>query len=389
MAASEVKVFSVWMRAYCGGVLILMAATCAFPATILVETFEDLDDWQKLTFGDAALEVASEGQRGPCLKATAQSGSALLAYSLPMDAIRGATVLVRCAVKLENVHPGAQPYSTAKIHLAVRDGGRVRHFATRFDGTADWREQALVAQIPASAEDALLKLGLEFANGTALFDSLVVETDQPAMRRVDLAPVANECLTDTAAGDRTGFIDDGHNDLRNLPTGLVYLKDIPFDIAPPDRRGGRACIVLRGEKRPDLPETVEVPIPGGVVAEKIHLLCAAAWGETSRPTPCMICDAHFWDGRVAHYSVFEGRQIGPLNAPQDLPEWRVAWRGINGVGQPIGLGVTEWTIYDRTPILKLSLQAYQGAVPVVVGITITEAKAVITSGEVFDTEGEG
>ncbi len=365
--------------------LIALLYTPGFAATILVDTFDTLDGWQKLTFGEASVELVEEGFRGPSVKTTANLASALLARWLPVDKLRGTTVLVRCTVKLEDLRRGPQEYSTAKIHIAVRDGRQLRHFATRLEGSADWHEETLVAEIPSTASGVFLTLGIECATGTALFDSLAVETDQTALRTIDLSPVANETLTDDAPGDGHGFIDDGPNDLRALPTGLVTLLDIPFDIAPPERNNGKACIVLRGEQRPNYPEAVTVPIPGGVVAEKIYLLIAAAWGEKSRPTPCMICDAQFWDGRVGHFSVFEGRQIGPLNNPQDLEQWRVAWRGKNGRGQTVGLGVCEWTVYDRTPIQSITFGAYQGAVPVIVGLTIKEAKAAIVSEEVYDT----
>ena len=313
----------------------------------------------------------------------------LLSRRLPLEATRGAKLSVRCQVKLDGVRRGPQTTSLAKVLVAVATPDGPVHFAARAQGTSDWHQESLIAEVPENATKVLLSLGLENAFGTAAFDALVVESDRRGVVPLDLSRSVNRGLSDDTADDgKGGFTDDGPNDLRELKPGTIEWSGIPFRVLDPAKNGGRGCLLLKGEARPAFPSSPATPIPVGVSASKIYLLHAAAWGKESRETPCMIYDLKYWDGRVAHLSVFEGREIGALNSDKDLSNWKVAWRGKNGVGETVALGVTEWTVYDTTPIESLTVRAYQGAVPVIVAATVVQEPPPEPSGDEYG-EGEG
>ena len=83
-------------------------------------------------------------------------------------------------------------------------------------------------------------------------------------------------------------------------------------------------------------------------------------------------DPWFAGGYSSGPSIFEGQEIGPLGSADDLPKWHVAWQGKDDEGNDVTFGVTEWPVHMDAPILSLSCQAYQGASPVVLAITVVE-----------------
>jgi hypothetical protein len=359
-------------------------------ATVLTATFDTPDqNWKTHTLGQASCALVNGGLYGGCLRVAGAGGLGFYSRELPLEASRGAKLSVRCQVKLDDVRRGPQTCSVAKVLLSVATPAGTQHFAARGEGTTDWHQESLLAEVPQDATRVLLSLGLENAAGTAFFDALVVQNDRRGAKMLDLTPAANRGFVDEIAGDgKGGFTDDGPNDLRELKPGVLEWKGIPFRLADPKKGKGLGCVVLKGEERPGFPESPPKPVPVGVSASKLYVLHAAAWGKESRETPCVIYDLKYWDGRVAHLSIFEGREIGPLNSDADLDNWKVAWKGKNGKGELVALGVTEWTVYDTTPIESLSARTYRGAVPVIVAVTAVQEPPPAPSATDY-SEGEG
>ena len=352
---------------------LLCAAAAAWGDTVLTEGFEQQGSWKKNIRGKGSIELADGGVEGKCLKVTS-SENALAYYTLPLDAarVRGKRLIIRAQVKLDGVERGPEVYSTAKLHVGCRSGGTTEHRAQRFIGTRDWHPQVLVAPIPDDAENVVLDLGIQNGNGTAWFDSLVVDDGVKEHVAVSIVTAANASYGDATADDgRGGFIDTGPLDLRGLPVADVRLGGIDFSILPPEANYGRTCIVLRGGKRPRLPARIETVLPVRAKAARLFFLQAAMWHDPSRKAPCLRYSIHYADGKSADLPMHEGTDIGAFDAPRDLANWKVAWTA-KQEGRTLGLGVATW-VNPRpgVPIEFIRLSTLgTGAVPIVVAISL-------------------
>jgi len=360
-------------------VCIVSAAAIAFwlgPAlygrVILTEDFEHPSGWKRIIRGDGTIRLVDDGVRGRCLEVVSRK-NALVYFSrpLPPEQVRGKKVLIRCKVRLKDVVRGPRSYSTAKIHLRWQADGRTFNAATRFVGTSDWHDEMLAVDLPPDAEKIVLDLGIQNGTGTAWYDELTVDDGVYPQRFVDLAPVANCNFIDEEAGDGIGFLDAGF-DLRALPAGgVLLLGGVPFRILSPARNFGRTCVVLRGAKRPDLPDHIETIAPVKSKVARLHFLLAAAWCDVSSRRLCLVCTVHYDDGSEVTIPFREGLNIGPLEQPQNLTEWKVAWQEKSGAVE-VGLGRTTWTNpHPEKPVswLRFSTPG-NGAVPVIVAISL-------------------
>jgi alpha-L-fucosidase 2 len=92
---------------------------------------------------------------------------------------------------------------------------------------------------------------------------------------VDLSAWVNRALADEVEGDgKGGWSDQGPDcDMRQLPTGLQTLGQVPFNIL----KGEKSIIVLKGAARPpgDLPAKVTIPV--GRKADALFFLHSGAW----------------------------------------------------------------------------------------------------------------
>jgi len=357
-----------------GRLALLLALThSAQAATILEEGFESQGRWQEQIRGKGSIERAPGGVEGKCLKTTSED-CALVYYSqpLPRDRVQGKRLIIRAKVKLENVIKGDQDYSTAKLHVGFRVGNEPGNRAQRFVGTTDWHDEVLVAEIPAEATQVVLDLGIQNGTGSAYFDNLVVDDGVREHTAVSLESVANASFRDEVAGDgEGGFLDAGPLDLRDLPVGDVRLGGVDFYILPPSENYGRTCVVLRGAKRPDRPARIDTVITVSKKASRLFFLHAAAWPSPAHSDPCLVYAIHYEGGAVVEVPLREGVDLGGLDAPRDLPNWKVAWSG-KYAGGTVGLGVTTWENPNPgTPIAFVRLSTPgTGGVPVVVAVSL-------------------
>lgn len=343
-----------------------MAVVLALPArfspaaTVLYCEFDSLRDWSVRTAGATGAKITPKEDDTHCLEVRSSRGTVLLSRELPIEAVRGCRVTVSCSVESDGIVRGPQLSSTAKLHLAVQTPQGVRHHSARFVGTADWHQEGFTADVPADAKRVLLNLGLESCFGRARFDRLTVGNDRRGTRPVDLGATANA--------------EHGQLKLAAFPQGTIQWEEeaVPFRIIDAARHVGADCLRLKGVDHPDWPARTAAPIPVNCCASAIYILHGAPAGRESSDSPCVIWTANFAGGQDTGFSVFEGREIGTIGQQDDLENWRVAWRNDDPDGSPVTFGVTKWTIYSSSPILSLSCQAYQGAAPVVLAITVVE-----------------
>jgi len=339
------------------GFLFLKAASLP-AATVLFCPFDSLEGWSVRAVGAASAAIVDASEANRCVEVTSRRGTVFVTRQLPLDAVRGSRVTVRCLVKSENVVAGPQQSSTAKVHLAVQTPGGIQHHNARFTGTSPWHGEGLTADVPSSAQRVVLNLGLEACFGRVSFDRLVVENDRRAVHPLSLTSTAN------AGHDQLG--------LEAFPEGTVQWEGVPFVIMDADKHDGMDCFRLQGIGHDDWPEKTAAPIPVNTGATKIYILHAALEGRRTSETPCAIWTAWFAGGQDYGLSLFEGRDIGAVGQTEDLDNWHVAWRQRDPSGKWVTFGVTEWTIYSDAPVVSLSCQAYHGAAPVVLAVTAVE-----------------
>ena len=327
-------------------------------ATVLFCPFDSLEGWAVRGVGATGAAIVDASEANRCVEVTSRRGTVFLTRQLPLDAVRGCRLTVSCLVTSEDVVAGPQLSSTAKVHLAVETPGGIQHHNARFVGTSPWHHEGFTADVPADARRVVLNLGLEACFGRASFDRLVVRNDQRGMHTLDLTSTAN------AGHDQLG--------LAAFPEGTVEWEGVPFEIINADEHDGMDCFRLQGIGHDDWPKKTMAPIPVNTGASAIYILHAALEGRDTCETPCAIWTAWFAGGQDYGLSLFEGRDIGAIGHTEDLANWKVAWRRQDASASWITFGVTKWTIYSDAPVLSLSCQAYHGAPPVVLAVTVVE-----------------
>jgi len=332
--------------------------TPCWGATLVAEPFDSLSAWQVRTVGPATVHIVQKGLYGKGVRVDSRGGLAFCCRALPLDAVRGCQLTVRCMAKVDYTQLGPQACSAPKIHLAVATPRGVLHFSSRFTRPSDWHEESFTADVPNDASKVLLTFGVENAAASVAYDSLIVETNKKGVVCIDIRNVANGSFAELSSGSK-------------LPTGRVAFDGIPFNLIDPSLNHGKDCVVLRGLNQEALPETTREPIRVGSAATAIYLLHVAIGGAEMRETPCLIWTVRFWDGNESSFSVFEGREIGPLCGSKDLENWRIVWRGKTAAGKPVVLGMTKWPIYSTlTPVESLIPRVYVGAAPLLVAVTV-------------------
>jgi len=345
------------ITAIVAGVLVFQAGTVS-GATVLFCPFESLEGWSVRAVGAAEAGIVEKSAASSCVELTCRRGTVLITRRLPLEAVRGCRVTVSCLVESEDVVRGPQVSSTAKLHLAVKTPSGVTHFGARFVGTSQWHREGFTADVPPDAEQVLLNLGLEACSGRARFDRLMVRNDQRGEHHLSLASTAN------AGHEQLG--------LSVFPRGTVQWQGITFQIMDAAEHDGRDCFRLRGLDHPDWPEACASPITVGTAATAIYILHGALDGREKSDTPAAIWSTRFADGPGYGLSLFEGRQLARIGRTEDLEDWHVAWRKQDSSGNWVTFGVTKWAIHSDSPILWLTCQAYRGASPVVLAVTVVE-----------------
>ena len=324
----------------------VLIAAVSRGATIVAEPFETLEAWRITTVGAATVGVDSKAPRGNCLRVRSLGGLAMCSRDLPVAQLRGVALTIRCMTRVAALGSGPQPWSTAKIHVAIRSPAGVRHVTSRLSQRAEWTRSSLVAEIPGDATRVLLSLGVENAPADVGFDNLLVTTPAAESRPLDMREQST----------------------LSLPGGAfepVTWQDVTFI---PEQKG--KGLALRGVGNEDLPKTIDRPILVNAVVNRICFLQATFPAPGKRETPCMIWTARFWDGHETSFSVFEGRDIGAADSGEKLGNWEPVWRSVYDDGKPLQLGVTTWRLFTTdVPVESLSVRAYAGAAPFIAAIT--------------------
>jgi len=138
--------------------------------------------------GKLAADAGQGGGRALLIErpAGAPPASAFVEAPLPVEKVRGCTLILSASVKAEAVSPKPQPWNGIKF-MAPTVAGEHRAWAQAElgTGTFDWQRVSWQTHVPRDASRMRLVLGLENVTGKAWFDNVKV-----TVRRPPAAPAA-------------------------------------------------------------------------------------------------------------------------------------------------------------------------------------------------------
>ena len=220
-------------------------------------------------------------------------------------------------------------------------------------------------------------------------DLLVEMTYLPCETRpLDISAAVNMGLRDDVAEDgKGGWGDSGpDNDLRMLPVGRQRFSGLLFDIPDPAKHNGLACINLRGQKRPWLPQSAEIATPGAK-GSYLYLLNALGW-EPPRRTEIGSVTISYTNGRTEKRAIFSGEDTANFWNPRVLKNAFAVWTGENPSAK-VGLYATRIPLSGNPA--KLTFRSAGNAVWMIAGATLADTDllpeesgpVVITAGKEF------
>jgi len=337
--------------------------------------------------GAASLRIAdSKGAEGGDWKARSGRWNAAQRRTITP----GSTYTLRAWVKTDLTE------GQASVSMSWLSGGSWLSESTseRVSGTTGWHEVTVTAQAPEGADACGIFCALYAGVGAAWFDdvAMVEGTEFPSnYRPIDLRAACTTGFADEVAGDgKGGWTDQGPNDARSIPSGAQTWRGVPFDIVDPAANAGKSCIVLKGEGRPDAPESATIPI--GLTCDTLYFLHGCAW---ARPKGRVVARyvAHYADGQKATVELHNGAEVVDWWHPYDTRQSAVGWEGVNAECDSIGLNIFAWT--NPRPEARIESVTFaaagNNAVPVLVAITAADGPPVLTERplrlEFTDTQG--
>jgi hypothetical protein len=201
---------------------------------------------------------------------------------------------------------------------------------------------------------------------------------------IDLRSAANIDFrgTDEKNPSPVGWLNEGANDLSEMPLGKRKFQNVPFDVIEPSKNGRKACIGLSTKKLYQREVSLEI----GKKAESLYFLHA----YSGRHPISGWAAIEYSDGEKTVQYMERNRQIGSWFMPQDTvfaggekkfisPDLRVAWRGKNAKFGNVGVYVYAMkNPHPEKVIKKMTLTAAEtGDVWLVLGITLSDSPAAL------------
>jgi hypothetical protein len=150
---------------------------------------------------------------------------------------------------------------------------------------------------------------------------------------VDLRDAANTSLSGDATGDVIGWIREGENDFKAMPTGPQCLAEVDFEVIPPEENGQRSVIGI-GHQAPYLNKA---EIPAGGHPASVYLLHTSV-----KALPAGNLVFIYEDGSES-YQLIDKSLVGPWWYPSlpkcgqnQKPHASVAWQGGNAFSDDVG-----------------------------------------------------
>ena len=201
---------------------------------------------------------------------------------------------------------------------------------------------------------------------------------------IDLRPACNRSFRDDVAGDgKGGWTDQGDNDLRGMRTGPQSFHQIVFDIADPEKNGGKSCVVLHSEKRAANCPKATAELPVNTKARALFFLHTAAWyGRSHHSQPVVRYVVTYSDGTKATVEALGEKHIRDWWTPGNCEVSKGVSLLLRSKTEPDaiprrrGLQLQEWTNpHPGKQIRSLRIRSGgTGAIPIVIGISALKPK---------------
>lgn len=193
------------------------------------------------------------------------------------------------------------------------------------------------------------------------FSKVVYVEDKDALP-IDISKFANRGFLDSTAGDKKGGWADFGVGFEGIPTGTSRLQGgVPFKIINPASNNGKSCIVMKGNKRPWLPEKI-TGIPVNAKLNSVYFLHTAMY---SKKGPVLKYVFHYADGKTCEFTATNEREIPDWWKPKDRSNALVVFR--NGKK---GLYMSEFVNpMPKNEIKSMDIISCNGSIPIIVGIT--------------------
>ncbi|MBI4977064.1 MAG: hypothetical protein HZC28_06245 [Spirochaetes bacterium] len=221
----------------------------------------------------------------------------------------------------------------------------------------------------------MLSMAYDAENGTKAVGALAISITpriHPAFVPVTLSTAAARPFIDRNGDGWTG--QGSGNDLRILPSGLMTLSGIPFDIT------GRA-VLLKGEHTAGFPVTTgTMQLTAPAACDALYMLQATAW-SAEYDKPVATYKLMYADGTSASIPVKYGRDINDWWMARPPTDAKLAWTGANGSAE-VGLSVMKVT--NPRPDKQISgiefVSAQTAATPILIAATVLKS-GVLTAAE--------
>lgn len=183
----------------------------------------------------------------------------------------------------------------------------------------------------------LLDLGKKYGNGSRIWFSYTgaypPPPPDPVYTPIDIRKAANMSIFDRPAKGTLSWMNEREgNDMRNLPSGEQVFGSINFKIPDPASNSGRIVIGLSNQKGFRQQAVIPVKKKAGMVC----LLHTVSQAGSEGIAGSLVFQ--YSDGTSAAQYIVNGKHVTGWWFPElNTPMAGVAWRGINGVSNDVGV----------------------------------------------------
>ncbi len=225
-----------------------------------------------------------------------------------------------------------------------------------------------------------MKKGRAYAILGLTFMGLAAAPLQARFWSLDLSTLANHGYLDGFEGKEPGPGDEEQiRSLKNLPTGNVEFRGIPFRVLDPALTPGHTFLVLKGKALPQYPQGLAIPF-GNQTAGELYFLQECRWASTGLDYKVGEYEVVYTDSTVAMIPLRVGRELVNFWGADDTAESLLAWwhqdRGVE-----TGLNLLAWpNPKPEVPIQTvLFLSEGKAPVPMLYAVTASDSQAPVTA----------
>ena len=202
------------------------------------------------------------------------------------------------------------------------------------------------------------------------------------VRYIYLEGAANRHFDDKTPGDGIGgWTDQGSNDMRFIPRGYQFFRNVPFYVVDKLAVVGNeplpGCVLLKG-KHTEFAPLESAPVKVGARARFLYFLHTCAWGA---PDGTKVAEyvVRYEDGAREVIDVRTGFGLRDWWEPKECENAKVAWVGKNLVKGDVGCYILEWpNPRPETPVRDVTFRsAGEQTTPVLIALTASDDRIAV------------